>query len=439
MNDKIGKDENGKVDKLLTGVQEAFTKWKAYSFEQRQTYLIRLSAVLRENKAAFGGLITEEMGKPISQSLAEVEKCIGLVDYYASAENVLKEERVETDYEISMIRHEPMGIVLGVMPWNFPFWQVLRFAVPALLAGNAVVVKHASICLGSGRAIERCFRAAGFPQGIFTHVEASHEVVEEMIGHSLVRAVSLTGSEAAGRRVAEIAGRHLKKCVLELGGNDAFIVLDDAEVDKAAEDAALARLQNSGQTCVAAKRFIVHEGVYEAFMQRFLKAYQSFSPGIPTDARTVLGAMARKDLAQELRQQYEKAIGHGAEILLPLTAVGDQAFEPGLLLMNEDNPVADEELFGPLGMVFKVRNDEQALEIANATAFGLGNAVYTKSKEKALFFARSLESGSVAVNQIFRSDVRMPFSGRKNSGYGVEMSLYTLHEFTVKKSIIGFY
>ena len=417
--------------------QKTFQEWKKISFEVKQSLLKNLSKILMERKQEFGEIITQEMNKPIFQSIAEIEKCAGMCDYYAQSENILKPEKVATEHQISEIHHEPMGVILGIMPWNFPFWQVLRFAVPAILAGNTIILKHASICEKSGDVIQEIFEKAGFPEGVFTHIKVSHAEIEAMIAHPIIKGVSLTGSEAAGRKIAETAGKNLKKCVLELGGSDAFIVCEDADIEKAAVDAAQARLQNNGQSCIAGKRFIVNANIYDAFIPKFIQEYQKYKPANPMIAETNLGLMAREDLAKDLENQYHKAIAHGAKIILPLENVGNLAFTPGVLEMNAENPVLQEELFGPLAMVFKADNDQEALEIANGTMFGLGNAVFTQDENKALFFAENLESGSVAINQIFRSDVRLPFGGRKNSGYGVELSLYALHEFTIKKSIVG--
>lgn len=425
------------IETQLLESDKTFKKWKNVPFAERQELLSKLSKTLLERKEVFAEIITTEMNKPIAQSVSEIEKCAGMCDFYAKAANVLKPEQVETGHEISEIHREPMGVILGIMPWNFPFWQALRFAVPAILAGNVIMLKHASICYKSGDTMEELFVEVGFPKGIFTHLKVSHDEVEEMIANPVIKGVSLTGSEGAGRKIAETAGRNLKKCVLELGGSDAFIVLEDAELDTAAKDAAQARLQNCGQTCVAGKRFIIHSKIYKEFLEKFIAEFKKFQPENPMNKETKLGLMAREDLASDLEKQYKKALNNGAEILLPLTAVGNMAFEPGLIEMNEGNPVLQEELFGPLGMVFKAKNDDDALKIANDTMFGLANAVYTKDRKRAMYFAENLESGSVAINQIFRSDWRMPFGGRKNSGYGTELSLYALDEFTVKKSIIG--
>lgn len=422
---------------ILNTADNAFQEWKKTPFSERQKLLTNVARLLLLHKEQYAQLITQEMNKPIAQSIAEIEKCAGLAEYYANMSPFLEPKTIKTEYDISQVHYEPMGVILGIMPWNFPFWQAIRFAVPTLLAGNGIILKHASICLGSGDAIQQLFEEAGVPSGLLTHIKASHQEIETLIASPIIKAVSLTGSETAGRKIAEIAGRNLKKCVLELGGNDAFIVLEDADIEQAAKDAALARLQNCGQTCVAAKRFIIHSKIYDDFLKLFIQEYQKYQPADPMDKNTILSGMARADLAEDLKQQYNKAILNGAKILLPLQAISDIAFEPGLIEMNEGNPILDEELFGPLGMILKAENDEEALQLANNTQFGLANAVYTKDQNKAIDFAQRLESGSVAINQIFRSDVRMPFGGRKNSGYGVEMSWYALEEFTIKKAIVG--
>lgn len=425
------------IIKELGKAQKAFHSWKNVPFQERQKLIKKLGKILLEEKEIYASLITQEMNKPITQSIAEIEKCADMCKFYGNLENLLKIQKVRTENAVSEIHHEPLGVILGIMPWNFPFWQVLRFAVPTTLAGNVVVLKHASICHKSGDAIQQIFKKAGFPESVFTHLKMSHEEVEKLIEDPIIKAVSLTGSEGAGRKIAAKAGEYLKKCVLELGGSDAFIVLDDADLDSAAQDAAQARLQNNGQTCVAGKRFIVHQKIYKEFMSRFAEEYRKFQPGDPADPATKLGLMAREDLAEDLKKQYEKAVKNGADIIIPLEEAGNMAFSPGLIKMNSGNPVLQEELFGPLGMVIQVKDDEEALKVANDTMFGLANAVYTKDKKRAMFFAENLESGNVAINQIFRSDWRMPFGGRKNSGYGVELSEYALYEFTVKKSIIG--
>ncbi len=425
------------IIKKLKASDKAFKTWKNVDFKARQALLSNVSRLLMENQTPYAKLITKEMNKPISQALAEIEKSAGMATYYASIENVLKTQKVATGLAISEVHFEPLGVILGVMPWNYPFWQVLRFALPTVLAGNTVVLKHASICEKSGDAIQKLFKDAGFPKGVFTHLKISHQEVQELIADPRLKAVSLTGSEAAGRAIAKTAGENLKKCVLELGGSDPFIVLDDANIKKAAKDAASSRLQNGGQTCVAGKRFIIHQKVYDRFVEQFLIEYKKYQSHDPQNLETVLSGMAREDLALGLMRQYKTALKHGAKILRPLKKEGPTGFQPGLLEVSGDNPITKEELFGPLGLVFKAKNDKEALAIANDSPFGLASAIYTKDKKRGQFFTLGLEVGSVALNQIFRSNWQMPFGGRKNSGYGVELSEATLHEFTARKSVIG--
>lgn len=413
--------------------------WKKTSFSDRRKLLKSLSAQLLASKQKYAELIVSEMHKPIAQAISEIEKCALMCDYYAGIDDVLITEKVKTKHQISEIRHVPLGVIIGVMPWNFPFWQALRFAVPTILAGNSVVLKHASICKGSGDAMQELFEQAGFPNGLFQHLDISHDEVAELLALAEVRGVSLTGSEAAGRKIAEIAGKNLKKCVLELGGSDAFIVLEDADLELAAQNAALGRLQNCGQTCVAAKRFIILEGVYDVFMKKFLEEYKKYIPLSPEDAETKISEMAREDLADELLEQYEKAVSGGVKIILPLERESARVLKPGLISMNSGNPMLNEEFFGPLGMVFKVATEAEALALANSVDFGLGNSVWTRSPDKAEYFAENLESGTVAINQIVKSDPQLPFGGTKNSGFGVELSQYALHEFTTLKTIMGNY
>lgn len=421
----------------LQSSQKTFQEWKKIPFEERQKNFSTLSKILKERKQELAKIITTEMHKPISQSIAEIEKCALLCDFYANCENVLAPEIIKSEFSISEIHHESMGIILGVMPWNFPFWQALRFAVPTILAGNVVALKHASICKHSAKVMEQIFVEAGFPEHVFSHYEISHEEVEEILANPLIKGVSLTGSEEAGRKIASIAGKNLKKSVLELGGNDAFIVCEDANLEEAAKSAALGRLQNCGQTCVAAKRFIIHEDVLDSFLFLFLKNYKKYETGNAFDEKTNFSEMAREDLATDLDNQYQAALKNGAEIILPLEKINTSAFKPGILKMNNGNPINDEELFGPLAMVFSGKSDEELLKVANDTMFGLGNSVWTNDKNRAIFFAENLQSGTVAINQITKSDPRFPFGGTKNSGYGIELSTLALKEFTTVKTILG--
>lgn len=415
----------------------AFKNWSNTSFKDRQALILKFSRLLLDQKVKFAEIITKEMNKPISQSIAEIEKCAAMAEFYAKAENVLEKTVINSEFDYSEIHHRPMGIILGVMPWNYPFWQVLRFAIPAILAGNAVIMKHASICLQSGDAIQDVFETAGFPKLVFEHIRVSHDEIELILANPLVKGVSLTGSEAAGSAVASAAGKNIKKSLLELGGNDAFIVLEDADLDAAAKSAALGRLQNCGQTCVASKRFIIQSSVYDQFIEKFIAEFKTYTVGDPMDKNTKIAGMARADLADDLEKQYNEAIDNGAEVILPLERIDKISFQPGLLKMNPGNPVADEELFGPVGMIFRADSDEDLLSLANNTKFGLANSIWSKDDSKLQYFINNLESGTVSVNQITKSDARFPFGGTKSSGYGIELSLDALKEFTNTKMVLG--
>lgn len=425
------------LSKNINSAHQTFQDWKKTSFEDRQNLLLKLADVLEKDKEKFAKLITTEMHKPITQSIAEIEKSVGMIRFYAKAQNVLKPEKIKTEFQISEVRHDALGIILGVMPWNFPFWQVLRFAVPAILAGNVILLKHASICFESGDAIEKAFLDAGFPKYIFQNLRIGHSEIKEVLENPLVRGVSLTGSEKAGSEVASLAGKNIKKSILELGGSDAYIVLDDADFEQAAKEAPMAKLQNTGQICNAAKRFIVHQKVEEDFVPMFIQEYNAFQPADPFSEETKLSKMARPDLADELENQYKKALKNGAEVVLNLERISESEFRPGIILVKEGNPILQEELFGPLAILMVGKDDEEILRLANDIPFGLGNSVWTKDKKRAQFFTEHLESGTVSINKVTSSDVRLPFGGAKSSGYGVELSLQAIKEFTQIKTVVG--
>lgn len=425
------------IENKLIKADKAFSEWKKIPFEHRQKLIAKAAEILKTRSEEFGAIITSEMNKPISQAIAEIEKCALMMNYYADAENILQPEKIESEYTYSEIHFIPKGVILGIMPWNFPFWQVLRFAIPAILAGNTVVLKHASICFGSGNAIEKVLLEAGFPEGVFQNLKIGHQDVKEVLEHQAISGVSLTGSEKAGAEVASIAGQNIKKSLLELGGSDAFIVLDDADFDEAAKVGALARLQNCGQTCVAAKRFIIDEKIEDVFLPKFIEEYKKYIPADPMNKETKIAGMARPDLADDLEKQFRKALENGAEIILPLERISENEFKPGLIRVNEGNPILQEELFGPLGMVMTAKNDEEALQLANDIPFGLSNSVWTKDKARQLFFIENLESGTVNINRMTSSDPRFPFGGTKTSGYGTELSLLALKEFVNVKTILG--
>ncbi|WP_185208931.1 NAD-dependent succinate-semialdehyde dehydrogenase [Chryseobacterium sp. C3] len=427
------------IENKLIKADKAFSEWRKVPFEDRQKLIAKAAEILKNNSEKFGTIITQEMNKPISESIAEVEKCALMMNYYADAENILKPEKIDSEFSYSEVHYVPKGVILGVMPWNFPFWQVLRFAVPAILAGNTVVLKHASICFGSGNAIEEVLLEAGFPEGIFQNLEVSHKEVKGILEHDAVKGVSLTGSGKAGGEVASIAGLNIKKSLLELGGSDAFIVLDDADLDEAAKAGVKSRLQNCGQTCTAAKRFIIDEKIEDAFLPIFIEEYKKYEVGDPMDKETKIAGMARPDLADELEKQFQKALEHGAEIILPLERISENEFRPGLIRVQEGNPILQEELFGPLGMVMIAKNDEEALKMANDIPFGLSNSVWTKDQSRQLFFIENLESGTVNINRMTSSDPRFPFGGSKASGYGTELSLLALREFVTARTVVGNY
>ncbi len=427
------------IENKLIKADKAFSEWRKVPFEDRQKLIAKAAVILKNNSEKFGTIITQEMKKPISESIAEVEKCALMMNYYADAENILKPEKIESEFSYSEVHYVPKGVILGVMPWNFPFWQVLRFAVPAILAGNTVVLKHASICFGSGNAIEEVLLEAGFPEGIFQNLEVSHKEVKGILEHDAVKGVSLTGSGKAGGEVASIAGLNIKKSLLELGGSDAFIVLDDGDLDEAAKAGVKSRLQNCGQTCTAAKRFIIDEKIEEAFLPKFIEEYKTYEVGDPMDKETKIAGMARPDLADELEKQFQKALEHGAEIILPLERISENEFRPGLIRVQEGNPILQEELFGPLGMVMIAKNDEEALKMANDIPFGLSNSVWTRDQSRQLFFIENLESGTVNINRMTSSDPRFPFGGSKASGYGTELSLLALREFVTARTVVGKY
>ena len=425
------------LENKLIKADKAFKEWKKVPFEVKQNYIAKAAELFKTKSEEFGTIITKEMNKPISQSIAEVEKCALMMNYYAEAENVLQPEKISSEYKISEIHYVPKGVILGVMPWNFPFWQVLRFATPAILAGNTVVLKHASICFGSGNAIEKIFLEAGFPEGVFQNLEIGHKEVKEVLEHQIIKGVSLTGSEKAGAEVASIAGKNIKKSLLELGGSDAFIVLDDCDLQAAAESGAKSRLLNCGQACNAAKRFIIQKKVEKEFLPIFVREYQKFVAGDPLKKKTNMAGMAREDLADELEQQYNKALKNGAEIILPLTRISSTEFVPGLIKVKAGNPILQEELFGPLGMVMIAKDDQQAVQLANDIPFGLSDSVWTNDKKRQQFYVNHLESGTVSINKATSSDPRLPFGGAKSSGYGTELSMVALKEFVNVRTVVG--
>ena len=419
---------------------QAQVGWCSTNFGFRQNLMMAAAQALRERQNEYAMLMVEEMGKPIRDARAEVEKCAWACEYYAkNAAQFLADEAVVTEAKSSVVAFLPLGLVLAVMPWNFPFWQVFRFAAPALMAGNGALLKHASNVPGCGAAIEELFESVGFQKGLFTNLHIPSKDVASIIRHPLVKAVTLTGSEAAGRSVARLAGECLKKTVLELGGSDPYLVLADADLEHAAETCKSSRLVNAGQSCISAKRFIVVKAVYGEFMKLFLKKMAAVSFGDPSDESTTMGPMARKDLRDELHEQVTKSIEAGAKCLLGGKIPRSKgAFYPPTILadVKPGMPAYDHELFGPVAAVIKAEDEDDAIRIANDSFFGLGAAVFTKNEDRGFWIAKEgLDAGSCFVNSLVKSDPRLPFGGIKNSGYGRELSHFGIREFVNIKTV----
>jgi succinate-semialdehyde dehydrogenase/glutarate-semialdehyde dehydrogenase len=417
----------------------AYQEWKNTSFEQRSKLMNALGDEFENNKEMYAQLATREMGKTIGQSRKEIEKCAWISRFYAEhAEEFLSDKPVETEAQKSYVNFLPMGVVLAVMPWNFPFYQVIRFAAPAVMAGNTGILKHASNVQGCAFALEEAFRKAGFPEGVFTNLNISAGDVKGIIENPDVVAVTLTGSDVAGRSVASIAGANLKKTVMELGGSDAYLVLEDADLEEATSLATLGRLQNNGQTCIAAKRFIVLDGIYDRFLELFSKKMEAAKMGDPMDETTYYGPLARVDLREELHEQVEKSISQGARLVIGGNIPeGKGAYYPATILadVKPGMEAFDNELFGPVASVIRAMDEEHAVVLANSSQFGLGSGVLTTNIEHGEKIALQLEAGSSFVNKLVVSDPRLPFGGIKNSGYGRELSSYGIHEFVNIKSI----
>ncbi len=423
----------------LAAAQQAFISWRSFSFAERATLMTRVGDVLRDERERLARLATEEMGKPIAASEAEVDKCAWACDFYAEhAEGYLAEETVATDASRSFVRYDPLGPVLAVMPWNFPYWQLFRFAAPALMAGNVALLKHASNVPGTALAIEAVFREAGFPAGVMTTLLVPSSRTGELIAHPAVAAVTLTGSDKAGMEVAAAAGRHLKKTVLELGGSDPFIVLDDADPVEAARQAAKARAINSGQSCIAAKRFIVAEEIAERFEEEMAAAMAALKVGDPMDRATEVGPLARADLAEALDDQVRRSVDAGARLLTGGKRQPGEGFyyEPTVLAGVKPGMAAfDEETFGPVAAVVRAADTAEAIDLANRSRFGLGASLWTADPARAVDLAGSIEAGSVFVNGMVKSDPRLPFGGIKSSGYGRELGEVGIREFVNIKTV----
>jgi succinate-semialdehyde dehydrogenase/glutarate-semialdehyde dehydrogenase len=443
--EKVEKTFKPMSDKVIAShlerAQNAFVLWREVPMKTRAKLMKNLAKVLRKNKQKYGELITREMGKPIVQSIAEIEKCALTCDYYATnAEKFLTPDVYDSEFKHARVEFEPIGVIFAVMPWNFPFWQVIRFAAPALMAGNVGVLKHASNVPLCTLALEESFKEAGFPDGVFVSLLADSSQVEKIIANPIVKAVTLTGSEHAGSKVAEVAGRHIKKCVLELGGADPFIILKDADIEAAADAAVRARMLNTGQSCIDAKRFIIEEKIAGKILPRLKVKMAALVMGDPMHEGTQVGPLARVDLRDELHEQVKASVKRGAQVVLGgeiPKRIG--AFYPATILVNvkKGMPAADAELFGPVMSVIVVKDEQEAIKVANDHIYGLGAAVWSKNEKRAWRVARALEAGMVAVNDVVKSDPRFPFGGTKKSGYGRELGSYGIKEFVNVKTIIA--
>jgi succinate-semialdehyde dehydrogenase/glutarate-semialdehyde dehydrogenase len=427
------------LDGILDQSDRAFQDWRRRPWSERSRLLRVAAGVLRNQKSTYARAMALEMGKPLAQGEAEAEKCATVCDYYAEhAEAFLGAQPRDLDGTASFVRFDPIGPVLAIMPWNFPFWQVFRFAAPALAAGNVGLLKHASNVTRCALLIEDVFRDAGFPEGVFRSLILRNSAVEDVIADARVRAVTLTGSERAGSAVAEQAGHHLKKTVLELGGSDAFIVLADADLARAARTAADARLINSGQSCIAAKRFIVVDAVADRFEAQFVAEMRSRIMGDPLAAGTDVGPQARVDLRTALHRQVQHSVRRGARLATGgAIPSGAGAFYPPTVLLDvrPGMPAFDEEVFGPAAAVIRARDEADAIRLANASPYGLGAAVWTEDRARGRRIAAELDVGCVFVNALVRSDPRLPFGGVKRSGYGRELAEFGLREFVNIKSV----
>jgi succinate-semialdehyde dehydrogenase/glutarate-semialdehyde dehydrogenase len=431
--------DKNQLDQKLKLAHGTFQTYRRTSFDEREPLMMKAAQLLESEKRALAEIMTIEMGKPIKAAISEAEKCAWVCRYYSeSARHHLAEQLVKTDAKKSFVRFQPLGPVLAVMPWNFPFWQVFRFAAPALMAGNVGLLKHASNVPQCALAIEDIFLRAGFPRGAFQTLLIGSEEVEYVLNDRRVVAATLTGSEPAGRSVASIAGKQIKKTVLELGGSDPFIVMPSADLKKAAAVAVKARTINNGQSCIAAKRFIVASVIYDQFVEEFVGGMRHLHVGDPMDETTDIGPLATAQILNDLHEQVQRAVASGARLLTggnKLDRRGNFYQPTALDNLDPEAPVSCEEIFGPVAMLFKVDNLDEAIRIANITDFGLGSAAWTNDAKEQSEFAERIEAGSVFINGMVASDPRLPFGGIKHSGYGRELSEFGIREFVNIKTV----
>tara|TARA_R110002012_G_scaffold4074_11_gene18968 strand:- start:9185 stop:10576 length:1392 start_codon:yes stop_codon:yes gene_type:complete len=427
---------NKEISEIIDNANRRFYSWRETSFSERKKLMLAAASELKKNKKEYAETMTMEMGKPISQAIAEIEKCAWVCEYYAeNAEKQLQDEAIKTDAHKSYVSFEPLGVVLAIMPWNYPFWQVFRFAAPALMAGNIGVLKHASNVFGSALNIEKVFKRAGFPENCFTTLLVGSDAVEKIIENEEIKAVTLTGSGPAGSSVASIAGKNIKKTVLELGGSNALVVLEDCEMDKTIETCVQARFQNTGQSCIAGKRLLIDESIADEFIEKMLIKVRELKSGDPMDQETYVGTLAREDLAKDLEKQVNTSVKAGAKIVIGGKRQGAY-FEPTVLTnVSEEMTAFKEETFGPVLSVTTFKTVEEAIALSNSSKFGLGVSIFTKNIAEAEKLAFRFDEGAVFVNELVKSDPRLPFGGIKQSGYGRELSEHGIREFVNRKTI----
>lgn len=439
LNEEFDIFSEDEIIKITKESRKAFNQWKKQDLKDRTKYLLKLADVLRKNKKEYGRLATIEMGKPIKQSVAEVEKCAWTAEVYAEkAEEWLQEEEVQADGKKHLVTFEPLGIILSIMPWNFPYWQALRFAIPALVVGNVSLLRHSSNVPMCALSIEESFKEAGFPKSVFRTIFTDHKMAGKLMENDNINGISVTGSLGTGSRVGELAGKNIKKFVLELGGSDPFIVLEDSDIDIASKNAILGRMINTGQSCVAAKRFIVIEKIAEEFTKKLVEHNQALKTGDPLDENTDIGPLANEQQLKEIEIQVQDAIENGGKILDGGKRIGEKGyfFQPTIISdVNSKMMVVKDEVFGPVAPIIIVKDKIEAVKAANNTDLGLGASVWSKDENQAMEVARKIDAGLIFINSIVKSDPRMPFGGIKKSGLGRELSHYGLKEFVNIKAI----
>jgi len=424
------------IDDALDKADSRFKSWRKTTFKERAELMLKAAAELKKNKQEYAKDISLEMGKPITQAIAEIEKCAWVCEYYAeNAEKHLSTKKIDTDGTKSYVRYEPIGVVLAVMPWNYPFWQVFRFAAPALMAGNIGILKHASSVMRSANNIQKVFERAGFPKACFQNLVLSSSKIEDIIRDERIKAVTLTGSKPAGAAVASTAGEEIKKSVLELGGSNALVVFKDANISESVKTCVQARFQNTGQSCIAGKRIIIHESIAEEFTEKFVKQVRELKSGDPLDKDTFIGTLAREDLAEDLEKQVQDSVKAGAKIILG--GKRDKAYmEPTILTgVTPDMSIFKEETFGPAIGITTFKKDQEAIDLVNLSDFGLGVSIFTEDMDFAEKIVPEFDDGAVFVNELVKSDPRLPFGGTKTSGYGRELSEDGIREFVNKKTV----